>query len=94
MYFVLHLVSLRFLNCIKIYILCKRVNFKLFDKIWSINLLVTHTRIVDKNFTGITVEEVVAGFGSNLANCSGYAGTSAVGQFEDTADLERTTCKT
>ena len=49
----------------------------------------THTGVVDKNFTGITVEEVVAGYGSNSANCSECAGTIAVGQFEDTADLER-----
>ena len=30
----------------------------------------------------------MAEFGSNSANCSGYAGTIAVEQFEDTADLE------
>ena len=46
----------------------------------------------DKNFTGnhwyiVTVGEAVAGSESSLANCSGYVGTAAVGQYEDTADL-------
>ena len=43
--------------------------------------------IFDKNFTGITVGEAVAGFESSSANCSGYVETIAVGQSEDTVDL-------
>ena len=44
-------------------------------------------RIFDKNFTGITVGEAVAGFESSSANCSECVGTIAVGQFEDIVDL-------
>ena len=33
----------------------------------------TNSRKIYKNFTNITVEEALVGFGSNSTNCSGYA---------------------
>ena len=51
------------------------------------NVVDSRKSIFDKNFTGITVGEAVAGFESSSANCSGYVETIAVGQSADTVDL-------